>query len=163
MDLDAGRRADRRRPRAGTPERQRQRERTEQRAHQEGAMRNAGTTIGRNRTGIATSPSAAADLLEITRQTPPSRPGDEAGMAALRVAYARAGEPPGSMPPPVTIKGMAKSALKLLQGKNAALLLDKLGERLAFERTGARLYEALLSKLEAYGSWPGGPSRAEIE
>jgi rubrerythrin len=44
-----------------------------------------------------------------------------------------------------------------------ALLIDKLGERLAFERAGARLYEALLSKLDSYGSFEGGPERADLE
>ena len=37
------------------------------------------------------------------------------------------------------------------------LLIDKLGERLAFEHAGARLYEALISKHQAYGTFPGGP------
>ena len=32
-------------------------------------------------------------------------------------------------------------------------LMDKLGQHLAFERTGTRLSEALISKLEAYGSF----------
>src|SRR5687768_8297078 len=41
--------------------------------------------------------------------------------------------------------------------------MDKLGERLAFERTGTRLYEALVSKHEAFGSFPGGPSRDDLE
>jgi rubrerythrin len=43
------------------------------------------------------------------------------------------------------------------------LLLDKLGERLAFERTGTRLYEALVSKYDAFGSFAGGPSREDLE
>jgi rubrerythrin len=41
--------------------------------------------------------------------------------------------------------------------------MDKLGERLAFERTGTRLYEALVSKYDAYGSFDGGPSRDDLE
>lgn len=44
-----------------------------------------------------------------------------------------------------------------------ALLLDKLGERLVFERAGARLYEALLAKFDAYGSFEGGPERDDLE
>jgi len=44
-----------------------------------------------------------------------------------------------------------------------ALLMEKLGERLIFERAGARLYEALLSKLDAYGSFEGGPERDDLE
>ena len=41
--------------------------------------------------------------------------------------------------------------------------MDKLGERLAFERTGTRLYEVLVSKHEAFGSFAGGPSRDDLE
>ena len=52
--------------------------------------------------------------------------------------------------------------LKALQGEKASVFVDKLGERLAFERTGARLYEIVLIKAEAYPSWPGGPSREEL-
>lgn len=42
-------------------------------------------------------------------------------------------------------------------------LLDKLGARLDFERTGAQLYQALIPKLEAHGAFRGGPTRAEVE
>jgi rubrerythrin len=41
--------------------------------------------------------------------------------------------------------------------------VDKLGERLAFERAGTRLYEALISKYDAFGSFSGGPSRDDLE
>jgi bacterioferritin (cytochrome b1) len=41
-------------------------------------------------------------------------------------------------------------------------MLDKLGERLAFERTGMRMYETLISKHEAFGEFDGGPSRSEL-
>jgi hypothetical protein len=40
--------------------------------------------------------------------------------------------------------------------------MDKLGERLAFEHAGARLYEALLSKQQAHGTFPGGPSADDL-
>jgi rubrerythrin len=36
----------------------------------------------------------------------------------------------------------------MLKGESPQILLDKLGERLAFERTGARLYDALITKCE---------------
>jgi rubrerythrin len=36
----------------------------------------------------------------------------------------------------------------MLKGDSPQILLDKLGERLAFERTGARLYDALITKCE---------------
>jgi demethoxyubiquinone hydroxylase (CLK1/Coq7/Cat5 family) len=41
-------------------------------------------------------------------------------------------------------------------------VLDKLGARLQFERTGTRLYDALISKLDAYGGFDGGPSRQQL-
>jgi rubrerythrin len=44
-----------------------------------------------------------------------------------------------------------------------SILLDKLGERLAFERQGTRLYQAFLQKLEALGDGAsGGPSGEEL-
>jgi len=48
-------------------------------------------------------------------------------------------------------------------GEQPTLLMDKLGERLAFERTGTRLYEALVSKYDVFGSFDGGPSRGDLE
>ena len=53
----------------------------------------------------------------------------------------------------------AGAALQALKGGPPTQFLDKLGERLAFERTGVRLYEALISKHEALGSFAGGPDR----
>jgi rubrerythrin len=55
-----------------------------------------------------------------------------------------------------------REAARQLAGRETTLLLDKLGERLAFERTGTRLYETLLEKVEA-GGFEGGPSRADLE
>jgi bacterioferritin (cytochrome b1) len=44
-----------------------------------------------------------------------------------------------------------------------AVLLDKLSERLAFERMGTRLYEALLNKVEMLGESEPGPTLEDIE
>lgn len=43
-----------------------------------------------------------------------------------------------------------------------AVFLDKLSERLAFERTGTRLYEALYNKCETLGEVTPGPTLEEI-
>ncbi|HVH42977.1 MAG TPA: ferritin-like domain-containing protein, partial [Labilithrix sp.] len=51
----------------------------------------------------------------------------------------------------------------LAKGADLTVFLDKLGERLAFERTGTRLYAALLGKFDASEPLPGGPTRAELE
>ena len=42
----------------------------------------------------------------------------------------------------------------MVTGKQPTVLIDKLGERLAFERTGTRMYEGLIAKLEASGADP---------
>jgi hypothetical protein len=57
--------------------------------------------------------------------------------------------------PPGTIKGVLKTGAQMLTGNPAEVLMDKLGERLAFERAGARLYEALMLKCLALGEAQG--------
>ena len=54
--------------------------------------------------------------------------------------------------------GVVKTAGKMLKGQKPTVLLDKIGERLAFERTGSRLYEAIITKVMAQGGGNGvGP------
>jgi len=120
------------------------------------------TEMGINRTGIGLSPKLAAEMVEGTREFPPSSAGDEREVASVRAAYAAEGELIGSVPPPPTMKGMVKTAVQGISGARPAQFIDKLGERLAFERTGVRIYEALLSKFELDGSFAGGPSREEL-
>jgi rubrerythrin len=100
-----------------------------------------------NRTGIAAAPDRAAQMTIAVEEFPPTSEGSALGVAAVRVDYAQEGSGGDD---------------RLRLAEETSLLLDKLGERLAFERTGARLYEALLSKHDAYGSFEGGPSRDEI-
>jgi rubrerythrin len=103
---------------------------------------------------MGTAPQLARELLEAAKSTRPSSEGDAEDLALVRIEYAKVASPAGSMPPPLTGKPPTDSE---------RVLLDKLGERLAFERSGTRLYEALLSKFDAYGSWPGGPARSDLE
>jgi rubrerythrin len=119
-------------------------------------------TSGENRTGMAIAPKELAqEMLETMQLFQPALAENGQGAAAVRIAYAEQAEPVGSIPPP---KGMGKQpdARDRLRPQ-MAVLVDKLGERLAFERSGVRLYDALLSKFDAYGSWEGGPSRADLE
>jgi len=120
--------------------------------------------LGMNRTGVATSPRLTAEMIEGQKEFTPDLLGDERKIAASRSSSTREWtEPLGSVPPPPTLKGMVKSGLTALKGESPTLLIDKLGARLAFERTGVRLYEAMLAKLDAKGSFAGGPTRADIE
>jgi hypothetical protein len=70
-------------------------------------------------------------------------------IAAVRIAYAAEGHGIGHVPDAGLDDGLAP-------------FCDKLGERLAFERTGVRLYEGVLSKHIAYGGFPGGPTAEEL-
>ncbi|WP_438004726.1 ferritin-like domain-containing protein [Sorangium sp. So ce321] len=119
--------------------------------------------IGTNTTGIATSPLDSKELIAAALAVPPSSPGSEADAAAVRTEYAAGSGTVGSVPPPASLKGMVKAAGELIQGRPPALLIDKLGERLQFERSGTRLYEAMIAKHDAEGSFEGGPTRADLE
>lgn len=120
-------------------------------------------TLGFNRTGIATSKAAAEQMMEGTNEFPPGETGDESVIGEVRYQYAREAEPLGSVPPPLTVKGVVTTAVKGLKGERPTQLIDKLGERLAFERTGVRLYEALITKFGAFGGFEGGPELTELE
>jgi hypothetical protein len=117
---------------------------------------------GDNRTGLLTAGELGERMVEATREFLPSSPGTALGIAEVRVAYAQAGETMGQTPPPGTLVDKAKSAINAMTGGQPTLLMDKLGERLAFEHAGARLYEALLSKHQAHGAFPGGPSPDDL-
>jgi hypothetical protein len=121
------------------------------------------TDLGFNRTGIATSPIDTPRMVDAAMEMPviPEGAGE---LVNMRRAYAAAApEPIGSMPPPVTPKGLAETALHAFKGHKPTVLLDKLGERLAFERTGARLYDALIGKIVATAETPAGPRHADLE
>jgi hypothetical protein len=116
---------------------------------------------GDNRTGFMRAGRLGEQMLEATREFLPSSPGSAQAIADVRIAYARAGESLGETPPPASPKEQAKPVTAATGGQ-PTLLMDKLGERLAFEHAGARLYEALLSKHEAYGSFEGGPGAQDL-
>jgi rubrerythrin len=106
------------------------------------------TEIGMNHSGMQVAPEAAEKMLENTELTKPRR-GDEGGIAKVRMQYATEAEPVGSLADP-DMTGVE------------ALLMDKLGERLAFERAGVRLYDALIAKCSADNA-KGSPPRKELE
>lgn len=109
--------------------------------------------IGDNRTGIAVHPRRTATMVKASAEFPPTSRGSEQELAAIRIDYAKYARPAGSMPP---LPGIAAS-------DEMILFMDRIGGRLAFERTGVRLYDAVLAKHRALGSFDGGPSRADLE
>lgn len=108
------------------------------------------TRPGENHTGIALHPEYALEMIEGTAEFGPTSSGGPELIAANRVRMAKVSEPAATMPPSLQVP------LELLP------VLDKLGARVAFERFGVRLYEALISKHDAYGSFRGGPTREDL-
>jgi rubrerythrin len=121
------------------------------------------TDIGPNRTGIATSPvqakAAVQGAADACREPAPD--GEE--LSKARADHARGAPPVGTMPPPASMRGAATAVVKAIKGNSALAFLDLLGERLAFERTGTRLYDALIVKLEGADPRPTGPTREQLE
>ena len=119
------------------------------------------TSTGMNRTGLQMAPMLSERMLEISSDSE-SLPGDQLEFARMRQRYSSEFGAVGSMPPPGSMKGMATTAMETLKGNKPTVFIDKLGERLAFERTGVRLYDAVLAKFDAFGSWDQGPSREHL-
>lgn len=119
------------------------------------------TDTGANRTGIAASPIDARKMIEAAQGASTSDGGPER-LAEFRAEASRKAPPAGTMPPPASVKGAAKTAMKMLQGEKANVLLDKLGERLAFERSGVRLYDAVLAKIPAGKTGKGDLDASEL-
>lgn len=121
------------------------------------------TDIGMNTTGAATAPIQAGRTTQGALEGGMT-PGDfVTAHAAILRQYVDGAEPVGTMPPPATLKGVVATAGDALMGTKTPVLLDKVGERIAFERTGTRLYDALLLKHDLMGSFAGGPSRADLQ
>jgi len=123
--------------------------------------RETASQMGVNKTGIGLSPIDSRAMLEAARATHTLPDGHHYDEWRVRWAREAASTIIGSVPPPSTIKGMMKSAADAITGKRPSVLVDQLGARLAFERTGARLYEAVLAKVDS--TMMGGAIRSTLE
>jgi len=104
-------------------------------------------TLGMNRTGIDMSPIHTKKMLKVEEDIPRTTDGDTT-MAAIEDFFLENAEPLGSIPLPGTVKGALKSTAKMMTGKHPEVFINKLGERLAYERSGARIYEQLIAKCQ---------------
>ncbi len=121
------------------------------------------TPMGMNRTGMQMSPfDAGAMQSGIPSSMKPATPGDDTALAQARSDYVADANPVGSVPMPGTISGAVATGASMLTGHEPQLLIDKLGERLAFERTGTRLYDALITKFEALQDHTSGMTLADL-
>lgn len=118
------------------------------------------TTNGFNKTGISTSEENVQKMLEANTRWAPTEGPDISLSDKDRQIYILEAENIGSIPPPSTIQGILKSGINKIMGERPEMLMDKIGERIAFERSGTRLYEALIRKFEVLqetGSVPDLP------
>lgn len=106
--------------------------------------------IGNNRTGMAMSPDRRG-MLDVPRELTPTSRGSADQIASVRIRYSREIGPPGTMPREPHL------------GRELLPLVDLVGARLAFERGGVRLYDALIAKHDAFGSFLGGPDRRDLQ
>ena len=107
------------------------------------------TTSGCNRTGVALFADDAESMADaVMRCTPPAHI-DTTDSDRDRTRYIAEAPPVGSIPPPASLRGSLKIGLGKFKGWRPEVLMDKIGERMAHERSGTRLYEALILKYKA--------------
>jgi rubrerythrin len=113
------------------------------------------TKLGRNRTGMQMSPLHGEMLEKTARDAamavePVNLDQPEALLLSeLRREYINEADALGSVPPPGTLSGAVKAGAAMATGKRLQVFVDKIAERLAYERGGTRLYDAALVKVAA--------------
>jgi hypothetical protein len=109
--------------------------------------------VGMNQTGIDMSPELTEEMIEGSERFPPQdHVGGSAAIREVRLAYIQESGRLGSVPAPATMKGMLTTVKDKVMGNKPEVFIDLLGQRLAFERSGVRLYELFITKCEAMGS-----------
>ncbi|MDB5907836.1 MAG: ferritin Dps family protein [Massilia sp.] len=103
---------------------------------------------GINRTGIQVSPIDSKAMQEADSAQSMCEADDGSALAEMRNNYIADADALGSVPLPASATGAGQQGVPVLAGDSPQILLDKLGERLAFERTGTRLYDALITKCD---------------
>lgn len=116
-----------------------------------------------NRTGIMVNPDLSAELIQGAQEAATGfADGDEGRIQ--RSEYVSEAPPLGSNPGVVESPASDEDdETKAASEQAMAVLLDKLSERLAFERQGTRLYEAFIQKVESLPIEDGeGPDLDEL-
>ena len=101
-----------------------------------------------NRTGSTLNPALIQDQVAFAESVPATPVQGSENIKTARMQQIAQAEPAGSLPPLLNHDSALGRAMNE-QGAHAQILADKLGQRLAFERSGVRLYEALMDKVLA--------------
>lgn len=126
-------------------------------------MRRQAEHLGMNRTGVQMSPLDTGAMLDGGAGPVRGAPGDAHALLHAREASIVDAGAIGSVPLPGTAAGAVRVGIHMLKGDRPQVLLDQLGERLAFERTGTRLYDALLAKCDVMPDAPAGMTYEHVE
>jgi hypothetical protein len=95
------------------------------------------TSTGLNLTGSDVSPECCQAMLDAVNEFMVPGPLDTSAQVQQRIVYIDEAESVGSVPQPASVVGVAKTTLKKLVNQTApTIFLDKIGERIAFERGG---------------------------
>jgi len=114
---------------------------------------------GGNLTGMLTASEQAEEMIQGAMGAEPSMGGGAAMADTERAEYISEGFPIGSLPiPPPDAGGDTDAGVASM-----ALFLDKLSERLAFERTGTRLYDGLINKCQTLAPDASDPSLDDLQ
>ena len=103
------------------------------------------TATGNNRTGAARAAAGVKLMLDAVEEFSPPIPVNTRQIDAERQQYITDANAIGSIPP-TKAEGKARKGRSAAAAPALDVFLDKLGERIAFERTGVRLYDALITK-----------------
>lgn len=120
------------------------------------------TRLGANRTGMQTAAARSKAMTE-NMDVPSSESDYDVDLAEVRREYALEADPLGSVPVPVTLNGIAQSGAQMIVGNRPQVFIDKLAERLAFERGGTRLYDAVLVKVQTHAGELPQAAALEVE
>lgn len=117
--------------------------------------------LGMNRTGMQMAPLHGSSMVDYATDMGRETPRDQGEFEQVHRTYVEEADTVGSVPVPGTFSGMVQAGSAKLMGMRPESLVDKLGERLAFERGGTRLYDAMIMKVmtlqgTANGSGNGG-------
>lgn len=105
--------------------------------------------FGFNKTPTQLHPVMTQSMIQGSEEFPPHAEDIAFDAFSVRKSYIQNSEQLGSVPLPSTFRGAVSSSVQAIQGNSPSVLIDKLGERLAFERSGVRLYDALITKCKS--------------
>lgn len=119
--------------------------------------------LGMNRTGLQMAPLHGSSMVDYATDMGRETPRDHGEFEQVHRTYVEEADTVGSVPAPGTFSGMVQAGSAKLMGMRPESLVDKLGERLAFERGGTRLYDAMIMKVMTLQGQGNGSGKGNMQ